>query len=92
MTLPHLSNLIIIQLIFSIGGLLGSNTELILLLYVPATYSTADVIGTYIYRVGLEDGKFSYTSAVGIFSSVINFVLVFLANAFSNKVTNYGLF
>ena len=50
------------------------------------------MIGTYIYRVGLEDGKFSYTSAVGIFSSVINFVLVFLANAFSNKVTNYGLF
>lgn len=52
-TLPHLSNLIIIQLIFSIGGLLGSNTELILLLYVPATYSTADVIGTYVYRDGL---------------------------------------
>ena len=78
--------------IMAVGGILNSNTDLILLLYNTATYPTADVIGTYIYRVGLEDGKFSYTSAVGIFSSVINFVLVFLANAFSNKVTNYGLF
>lgn len=90
-TLPHLSNLIIIQLIFSIGGLLASNTELILLLYVPATYSTADVIGTYVYRDGLMGGRFSYGTAVGIFTSVINFTLLFITNKISNKVTDYGI-
>lgn len=91
MTLPHLSNLIIIQLIFSIGGLLGSNTELILLLYVPATYSTADVIGTYVYRDGLMGGRFSYGTAVGIFTSVINFTLLYITNKISNKVADYGI-
>ena len=91
-TIPSILPTIAMMFIMAVGGILNSNTDLILLLYNTATYPTADVIGTYIYRVGLEDGKFSYTSAVGIFSSVINFVLVFLANAFSNKVTNYGLF
>ena len=90
-TLPHLSNLIIIQLIFSIGGLLGSNTELILLLYVPATYSTADVIGTYVYRDGLMGGRFSYGTAVGIFTSMINFTLLFITNKISTKVADYGI-
>ena len=90
-TLPHLSNLIIIQLIFSIGGLLGSNTELILLLYVPATYSTADVIGTYVYRDGLMGGRFSYGTAVGIFTSVINFTLLYITNKISSKVADYGI-
>ena len=81
-TIPSILPTIAMMFIMAVGGILNSNTDLILLLYNTATYPTADVIGTYIYRVGLEDGKFSYTSAVGIF----------LANAFSNKVTNYGLF
>lgn len=91
-TLPSILPTIAIMLIMAVGGILGSNTDLILLLYNTATYPTADVIGTYIYRVGLEDGQFSYTAAVGIFSSVINFALVFGANFISNKLTNYGLF
>lgn len=91
-TIPSILPTIAIMLIMAVGGILGSNTDLILLLYNTATYPTADVIGTYIYRVGIEGGQFSYTAAVGIFSSVINFALVFVANFISNKVTNYGLF
>ncbi len=91
-TLPSILPRSAIMLIMAVGGILGSNTDLILLLYNTATYPTADVIGTYIYRVGLEGGQFSYTAAVGIFSSVINFALVFGANFISNKLTNYGLF
>ena len=56
-TLPHLKNLILIQLIFSVGGLLSSSTDLILLLYNPAIYSTSDVIGTYRYAQGTEPAK-----------------------------------
>jgi len=91
-TIPSILPTISIMLIMAVGSILGSNTDLILLLYNPATYETADVIGSYIYRVGIEGGQFSYTSAVGIFSSAINFLLVFIANKISSKLTNYGLF
>ena len=90
-TLPHLKNLIVIQLIFSVGGLLSSSTDLILLLYNPAIYSTSDVIGTYVYRLGIEGGKFSQTTAINLFVTVINFALLFICNKITTKVADYGL-
>jgi putative aldouronate transport system permease protein len=90
-TLPGIQRIIAINLIMAIGGILGTNTDLILLLYHPATYEAADVIGTYVYRLGIVGGEFSYTAAVGLFMSVIGFVLTFGANKISNKLTDYGL-
>ncbi len=90
-TLPHLKNLILIQLIFSVGGLLSSSTDLILLLYNPAIYSTSDVIGTYVYRLGIEGGKFSQTTAINLFVTVINFALLFICNKITTRVADYGL-
>jgi putative aldouronate transport system permease protein len=90
-TLPFMSNLIIIQLIFAIGGLLHSNTEMILLLYNQATYRTADVIGTYVFRDGLMGGRFSYGTAVTMFVSTINLILLIIANKISTKVADFGL-
>ena len=86
-----MASLIVIQLIFAIGGLLNSNTEMILLLYTPATYSTADVIGTFVYREGLNGGKFSYGTAAGLFMSLIGFTLTVLTNYVSNRFTDYSL-
>ncbi len=68
-TIPSILPTIAIMLIMAVGGILGSNTDLILLLYNTATYPTADVIGTYIYRVGIEGGQFSYTAAVTVIST-----------------------
>lgn len=90
-TLPGLKNIIAINLIMGIGNILAANSELILLLYSSATYEKADVIGTYIYRLGIEGGQFSYTAAVGLFMSVIAFALTFIANKISNKLSGYGL-
>ncbi len=90
-TLPFMTNLIIIQAIFAIGRLLNSNTETILLLYNQATYSTADVFGTYVYRGGMLGGQFSYGAAVDIFISVINIILLIIANKISTKVADFGL-
>lgn len=90
-TLPGLQRIIAINLIMAIGGILGANSDLILLLYHPATYETADVIGTYVYRQGIVGGEFSYTAAVGLFMSVIAFALTYTANRVSNKLTDYGL-
>lgn len=90
-TIPFLLPLVMIQLIFAIGGIMGSNTDMILLLYNPSVYASADVIGTYVYREGLVGGRFSYGSAVGILMSLISFVLVFGANKLSQKLTDYSL-
>ena len=90
-TLPGLRNIIAINLIMAIGGILNANSELILLMYTPATYDVADVIGTYTYRMGIEGGQYSYTTAAGLFMSLIGFALTFAANKVSNKLTGYGL-
>jgi putative aldouronate transport system permease protein len=90
-TLPGIQRIIAINLIMAIGGILGTNSELILLIYHPATYEVADVIGTYVYRLGIVGGEFSYTTAVGLFLSVIGFALTFAANKVSNKLTDFGL-
>lgn len=91
-TIPSIVPTIAIMLIMQVGSLLNANTEMILLLYVPATYEVADVIGTYIYREGLSGGQFSYTTAIGLIQAVINFALVFIANKVSDKLTGAGLF
>jgi putative aldouronate transport system permease protein len=90
-TLPGIRRIIAINLIMAIGGILNANTDLILLIYHPATYETADVIGTYVYRLGILGGEFSYTTAVGLFMSLIGFILTFSANKISNRLTDYGL-
>ncbi len=90
-TIPSIMPTIYILLIFAIGGLLGANTEFILLLYNPAIYEKADVIGTYVYRDGLLGGRLSFGTAVGLFTSVINFALLYVANAISRKRSEYAL-
>lgn len=90
-TLPGIKYIIAVQLVLQMGHVLQSNTDLALLLYRPATYSTSDVIGTYIYREGILNGKYSYTTAVGLFMSIIGFTLTYVTNKISNRWTGYGL-
>lgn len=65
--------------------------EKIILLYNERIYETADVISSYVYRRGLVQGDWSFGSAVGLFNSVINFVLVLSANSLSKKIAGFGL-
>lgn len=90
-TLPSMLPLIMIQLIFAIGGMLGSNTELILLLYNSSVYATADVIGTFVYRETLLGGQYSYGTASGLLMSVLSFILVFGANWVARTKTDYSI-
>ena len=90
-TLPGIKHVIAINLIMAIGGILNTNSELILLLYTEATYNVADVIGTYTYRLGIVGGQYSYTTAAGLFMSVIGFILTYTANKVSNRLTGMGL-
>ena len=56
-----------------------------------ATYETADIIGSYVYRVGINDSDYSYSTAVNFFNSVINFVILFIANKISRSVSEISL-
>jgi putative aldouronate transport system permease protein len=81
-----------IMLIMRIGGLLNANQEKILLLYNPLIYETADVIGTFVYRKGLQEMDYGYSSAVGLFNSIIGVILLVIANGVARKYSETSLF
>lgn len=88
---PGLQPIIIVQLIMRIGNILTTGFEKVFLLYNPLTYDTADIISTYIYRQGLELSNYSYGTAVGLFNSVVNLIILVMANTISRKVTEESL-
>lgn len=90
-TIPGILPTIVILFILQMGNLMNVGMEKILLMYNTATYETADVIQTYMYRKGLLESNFSYSAAVGLFNSLINFALLIIANRLSRKATGSGL-
>lgn len=90
-TLPGILPTVMILLILDIGKLLEVGYEAIILLYQPATYSTADVISTYVYREGILNGRYDIATAVGLFNSVVGLLLIVLSNRLSKKLTGNGL-
>ncbi len=91
-TLPSIAPTIIIMLILRVGQIMNVNFEKVILLYTTSTRATADVISSYVYRVGLVDGKYSYSTAVGLFNSIISFALILLTNSVSKRYTETSLF
>ncbi|HIV92154.1 MAG TPA: ABC transporter permease subunit [Candidatus Eisenbergiella stercoravium] len=90
-TLPGISSTIIIMLLLRMGSVMSVGYEKIILLYNEGIYETADVISTFVYRKGLQDFQWSYSTAVGIFNSVINFIIVVLFNRISRKFGEVSL-
>lgn len=90
-TLPGIASTIVILLILRLGQIMSVGYEKIILMYGPATYETADVISSYVYRVGIKDSDYSYSTAINLFNSVINFLVLFAANAFSKKISETSL-
>lgn len=91
-TIPGIMPTVVIMLIMKIGSLMNANQEKILLLYNPLIYETSDVIGTFVYRKGLLEADYGYSTAVGIFNSVVNVILLFIANGVSRKYSETSLF
>ena len=91
-SIPGIMPTIIIMLILNIGGLMSLGAERILLLYNPGIYSTADVISTFVFRLGIEQARFGYAAAVGLFNSVINFILLITADRIAKLAGQTGLF
>lgn len=91
-TLPGISSTIIIMLILRCGQLMNVNFEKVLLMYSPATYETADIIQTYVYRIGIIKQKIGYSTAVGLFNSMVSLVLIISVNNLSRKYTEISMF
>lgn len=90
-TLPGIAPTIVVMLILNVGRMMSIGYEKTLLLYNEAIYETSDIISAYVYRIGLVDHDWSYSTAVGLFNSVINVVMVVTANWISKKVTENSL-
>lgn len=90
-TIPSILPTITILLILAVSGIVGIDYQKVLLIYSEATYSTADVLGTYVYRVGVLGESQSYAAAAGLFTSLFAFALVYLTNLFARKFSETSL-
>lgn len=90
-TLPGITPTIVTMLVMRIGSMMSLGYEKIILIYNPSIYETADVISTYVYRKGLIEQSYSFSTAVGLFNSIINLILLVAANRVCKKLTGHGL-
>ena len=90
-TLPGIVSTIVVLLILRLGSIMSVGYEKTILMYSPATYETADIIGSYVYRVGLLDADYSYSTAINLFNSLINLLVLYVANRFSRHISSTSL-
>jgi len=90
--LPGLTPVAIIILILNAGNLMAVGFEKVLLLQNPLNLSTSEIIATYVYKVGLLNANFSFATAVGLFNSVVNLILLLAVNIMARKTTDFSLF
>lgn len=90
--MPSIVPVIVMVFILDCGKLLSSNTDKALVMQTAGNIPTSDIIGLYVYNVGLGSGQFSYTTAIGLFINIINFIIIITANQISKKISDVGLF
>jgi len=90
-TLPGIMPTVAMMLALRMGSILNAGFEQILVMYNPGVYSTADIIDTYVYRMGLGKMDYSMGTAAGLFNSVVSFIMVIGGNYLSRKVTDYSI-
>ena len=91
---PSIIPLAIIMLIMSIGNILNVGFEKVYLMYTPGNSISSEIISTYVYRISFPDygaPQFSYATAIGLFNSVINIIILVVANFISKKVSDNSL-
>ena len=90
-TIPSIIPVIVILFILRVGDILDAGFDQIFNLYNPAVYEVADIIDTYVYRVGLVELNFSFSAAVGLFKNVIGLILVVIVNRIAKIFGEYGI-
>jgi putative aldouronate transport system permease protein len=90
-SIPGILPTVVLMFILRLGSVLDAGTEQILTMYNPVVYETADVIGTFVYRIGLGKMDYSFSTAVGLFNSVVGFILIVSGNYISRKLLKRGI-
>ncbi|MFE5322072.1 ABC transporter permease [Paenibacillus sp. NPDC056579] len=90
-TIPSIANTIVIMLILRTGQILHVGFDQIFVLYNPLVFDVADVLDTYVYRVGITMGRYSFATAAGLFQSVVGLILLLMTNAAARKMGERGI-
>ena len=91
-TLPGIMPIIMLMTAMNLGNILNAGFDQVFNLYNPIVYETADIIDTYVYRVGLVGMQYSFATAVGLLKSVVGCILLVSANQLSKKFANMQIF
>lgn len=91
-TIPGITGMLILVVILSMGNILNAGFDQIFNLYTPLVYSTGDILDTFVYRTALLNGQLNIGAAVGLFRSVVSFVIIVTSYVFANKYSNYRVF
>ncbi|GGI65741.1 ABC transporter permease [Enterococcus alcedinis] len=91
-TIPSIRHIIALTFVLSVGGLLGSNLDQTLVLQNPINYQTSEVINSFVYKMGIQQGDFSYATAIGLFVSVISLILVVGSHLLTKKISDTSVF
>lgn len=90
--IPSILPIAVMMLILECGKIMGGDTQKALLLQTKSNTVTSDIIGLYVYNVGLGQAKYSYTAAIGLFQNLIGFVMIVLVNTISKRVSSVSMF
>ena len=91
-TLPGMAPIIVLMATLSLGQILNAGFEQVFNLYNPSVYKTGDIIDTFIYRVGIEEGQYSIATAIGLFRSAISLLFISAAYWLAYRLVNYRIF
>ena len=91
-TIPCITPMIVVMSMLSLGNILNAGFEQILIMYNPLVYRTADILDTFIYRMGLVSGQFSFATAVGFFKSLVGMILIVIGNWAAKRFAGYRIF
>jgi putative aldouronate transport system permease protein len=91
-TIPSIMPIFIVVVTLSLGRVLDAGFDQVFNLYNPLVYAKGDIIDTFVYRIGLQGGKFSFGAAVGLFKSVVGFILIVISYRLAYKLANYRIF
>lgn len=89
--LPAITPTIIILLIFNVGNIMSVGFEKVFLMQTAMNLESSEVISTFVYKVGLQNGNYSFSTAVGLFNSAVGFILLVIVNQISKRISGTGV-
>jgi putative aldouronate transport system permease protein len=87
-TIPCIAVTVVTLLVINMGGIMNAGFDQIFNFYGPATMGVGDILDTYVYRLGIQTGKFEYAAIIGLFKSVVNCILLFTVNWIAGKISD----